>query len=270
MKITDLGVLDGPLLLFGGPYSNLQALQALLDIGADAICTGDVVAYGADGEACVSLMREAGIPTVKGNCEAQLAEGADDCGCGFDEGTTCSLLSRGWYAHAVRHVSAESRDWMAACPDRIVFTHQGRRFAVIHGGASAVNRFLWSVSPQEELAAEIALLIREVGPVDVVISGHSGIAFRRRIGATDWLNAGVIGMPPNDGNTRTECMLLEDGRVSLRRLAYDHHAAARAMIKAGLTQGYEKSLISGFWPSEDVLPRALRRPQLDDVPEPAP
>ncbi|MGC9271648.1 MAG: radical SAM protein, partial [Acidiphilium sp.] len=45
----------GPVLIFGGNYSNLQASIALLDaarahgIAPDhIICTGDIIAYGAD------------------------------------------------------------------------------------------------------------------------------------------------------------------------------------------------------------------------------
>ena len=43
---------DGPALVFGGPYGNLEATQALLDEAARLgvpprriVCTGDVVAY---------------------------------------------------------------------------------------------------------------------------------------------------------------------------------------------------------------------------------
>ncbi|MDU1669788.1 MAG: metallophosphoesterase family protein, partial [Bradyrhizobium sp.] len=82
--------MDAPLLLFGGPYSNLQATEAVL---AEArrrhipphriVCTGDVVAYGGDPKACVDLIRRSGIQIVMGNCEEQLAADADDCGCGF-------------------------------------------------------------------------------------------------------------------------------------------------------------------------------------------
>lgn len=34
------------------------------------------------------------------------------------------------------------------------------------------------------------------------------------------------------------------------------------MKSAGFAQGYEKSMISGVWPSEDVLPQDLRLPSL--------
>ena len=53
--------------------------------------------------------------------------------------------------------------------------------------------------------------------------------------------------------------MLEGGRPRLLRLAYDHAAAAADMRAAGLTQGYDRALETGWWPSEDVLPPALRR-----------
>src|SRR5262249_34730080 len=56
---------DKPLMVFGGPYSNLEATRPVLDeavrlsISADRIiCTGDVVAYGADAAATVDLVRD--------------------------------------------------------------------------------------------------------------------------------------------------------------------------------------------------------------------
>ena len=109
MRVRDLGEMEGEVLLFGGPYSNLHALQALQDrAGAQglpperAICTGDVAAYCADPGPSVSLLRDWGAAVVAGNCERQIAAGAGDCGCGFEAGTACDLLSRGWYAHFFR------------------------------------------------------------------------------------------------------------------------------------------------------------------------
>jgi hypothetical protein len=58
-------VLEPPVLVFGGPYSNLRALQALrqradeLGIPAShAICTSDVVAYCAEPEETVQVIRD--------------------------------------------------------------------------------------------------------------------------------------------------------------------------------------------------------------------
>jgi uncharacterized protein YciI len=251
---------DLPLLCFGGPYSNRQALEALLAEAARLgipparmLCTGDVVAYCAEPAATLDLMIAAGIPTVMGNCEESLAEGAPDCGCGFAEGTACDLLSRGWFAHADREVTPAHRAWMAALPRRIDLRVAGRRLAAIHGGAASINRFLFASAPDATLAGEIA----ETG-AEGVIAGHCGLPFTRLVEGRLWHNAGAIGMPAHDGTARVWFSLLTPApggtRIEHRALAYDHAAAARAMRAAGLAEGYAAALETGLWPSEDVLP----------------
>ncbi|WP_306114514.1 MULTISPECIES: metallophosphoesterase [unclassified Roseovarius] len=269
MFVQDLGQLDGPVLLFGGPYSNLPATQALFDvardrgIGADhMICTGDVVAYCADPAETVAAIRASGCAIVAGNCEKQLAANEMDCGCGFEAGSACDLLSAGWYAHADRAIGAGDRAWMGGVPDIVTFIHQGRRAAVIHGGVTEISRFLWPTSPEAEFEAEIDHLTGLIGAVYMVIAGHCGIPFVRSVGAVDWINAGVIGMPPHDGRPETRYAVMSDGTVTIERLRYDHAVAADHMRQRGLTQGYDNALLSGYWPSEEVLPPDLRRPAL--------
>lgn len=257
--------IDGPALVFGGPYSNLQATEAVLAEAARrgipprrVVCTGDVVAYCADAAATCELVMQSGIHVLAGNCEIQLGSDAEDCGCGFAEGTACDLLSAAWYAHARRQVTAAQRAWMAGLPRRLVLgLPDGRRLAVVHGGAEDVSRFLFPSAPAAVLAEEIAAT-----GCDGVIGGHCGLPFARRIGAALWCNAGAVGMPAHDGTPRAWFALLEPGReglaVSLLPLAYDHVAAAAAMRAAGLPEGYARGLETGFWPSEDVLPAAER------------
>lgn len=262
--LTDL-VADGPLLVFGGPYSNLQATRAVLTEATRrgippgrVICTGDVVAYGADAAACCDLIMASGIRVIAGNCEENLAAGALDCGCGFEEGTACDLLSRAWYAHADRQVTAAHRAWMAGLPQRLmVILPDGRRLAVLHGGASDISRFIFASTPQAELAAEIAAT-----GCDGVIAGHCGIPFAREVGPGVWINAGAIGMPADDGTPRIWFAVLTPGEaglgVEILPLEYDHAAAAAAMRTAGLPEGYAAALGSGIWPSCDVLPPTER------------
>jgi hypothetical protein len=92
-----------------------------------------------------------------------------------------------------------------------------------------------------------------------VISGHCGIAFSRDIGDVKWITAGAIGLPPHDGRRETRFTVLTGGDIRIERLRYDVAGAHDAMIAAGLTQGYHTALTRGLWPSEDILPRALRR-----------
>ncbi len=256
MLIQDLGEIDGPVLLFGGVYGNFQALEAVLEaarsLSAVPVCTGDIVAYCADGEACCEIFRREGIAMVAGNCEHNLAAGETDCGCGFGEGTACDRLSATWFAYAQATVSAQSLAWMRALPDRIIFSHAGQRYGVLHGGADDIARFIW---PREHVARHIKMAEAQMGPLDGVVAGHSGLGFRQG----RWMNAGAVGMPPNGGRPETCYAVLDKGAVRFERLVYDHNSAAVAMVESGLVQGYEKTLISGFWPSEDVLPVGLRR-----------
>ncbi len=268
MKIQDLGSLSGPVMLFGGPYSNLSATRALVlearrrDVASsNLICTGDVVAYGANPLATLDEIAAIGAVVVAGNVEKQLAAGAADCGCGFQPGSTCARLSDGWYPYAEAAVTGAWRDWMEALPDVAVFAHEGRRYAVIHGGFSDISRFLWPSSPDVAFQQDLTAIEAACGPVDGVIAGHCGLAFERVINGVAWINAGVIGLPPHDGRRSTRFVTLAADGAHIHRLTYDPTTDIQAMINAGLTQGYERTLSSGLWPSEDVLPQTLRRRQ---------
>ncbi len=268
LVVRDLGRLSGDTLIYGGPYSNLEATEALFD-AADRIgipperrlCTGDIVAYCADPVATAECVALRGGPIVAGNCERQLADVAEDCGCGFDEGSACDLLSKGWYPYALKAIAGRTdiRDEFAACPDVVTFEHGGRRIAMIHGGLTDIARFVWPVSSDADFREEILAIEREIGPMDMVLAGHSGLPFARQIDNVLWVNAGVIGMPPNDGKPETRFLVLSRSGHRFEHLSYDHETAAAKMRKAGLVQGYDDALITGVWPSEDILPPSLRR-----------
>ncbi len=261
MRIVDLGELNGEITVFGGPYSNIQALDAVLARAKGTlICSGDLIAYCGAPNAVIARVQAQGIHVVAGNCEVQLAANALDCGCGFEEGTTCDVLSAAWYAFANAQVDQNARAWMGQLADVMTFTHAGRKTAVLHGGITDVARFLWSVSPDHEFLEELDALNHLCGDVDVVIAGHSGIAFERDIAGVRWINAGVIGMPPHNAAQETEFLSISaEGAYRFETLSYDVNGAIGDMQRAGLTQGYHTALKSGIWPSEDVLPQSLRR-----------
>lgn len=267
--IADWGAPAGPLLVFGGAHSNRQATEALLAeaarrgiAGGGLVFTGDACAYCADPAGTLAALRRSGARMIAGNMERSLSEGAQDCGCGFGDGTACDLLSARWFAHCAAGVDADARAFMGALPDRAVFAHAGRTVAVIHGAARQVNGWVWPDAAEDALMAEVTALEEDLGRrVDRVLAGHSGLAFRRALpGGRDWINAGAIGLPGHDGDARTMfAAIAPDGTATLHRLAYDHAAAAAEMAAAGLPPDYAGALSSGWWPSEDVLPPALRR-----------
>ena len=255
--------ITAPLLVFGGPYSNLRALQAMRAraealgiMPAQTICTGDVVAYCAEPEETVAAIRAWGCQVIAGNCEEQLAAGADDCGCGFAEGTACARAAQDWFAYAKPRISEASRAWLAALPAHLVFPYAGRRVRVVHGGVRQTNRFVFG-SQSDVIAEELAW-----ADADLVVAGHAGLPFAAKSAGGVWFNPGVIGMPANDGTPAGWFGLIwydgDDIILETHRLAYDSEGAASATSRAGHADGYARALLTGLWPSLDVLPAAER------------
>jgi len=251
--------IDDEVLLFGSPYSNLEATQALLaEAGrlaipaARMICTGDLIAYCADPADTIDLIRRSGIHVVMGNCDEQLAVGAADCGCGFPTGSACERLSSAWFTYADAHVGADARAWLATLPRRIDLTIGGKCLAVIHGGVERINQFIFASS-----ASSLKLRQIEMTGTDGVIGGHCGLPFTQIVAGRLWHNAGVIGMPANDGTPRVWYSVLRPRKTGLdiiqRSLTYDHQTAAAKMRKVGLPVGYTDALSTGRWASCDVL-----------------
>ncbi|WP_072682292.1 metallophosphoesterase [Arcobacter sp. LA11] len=262
--IKDLGELQAPLLVFGGPYSNFAATKAIKAI-ADArnitsdrvICTGDLVAYCAQPEETVNLIQDWGCHVVMGNCEESLSANSDDCGCGFDKNSACSLLSIEWYNYANKHVPLSHKKWMGLLPRQLHFSLANKQFHVVHGSVESINEFVFASSDinckQEQL---------EQVSSDVIIGGHCGIPFGQELENGYWLNAGVIGMPANDATPDGWYMILDTTvqgiEISWHRLIYDYQASVDAMNEAKMCKPYAKCLIDGNWPSLDVLPTKER------------
>jgi len=281
--VLDLGPIDGPVLCFGGPYSNVQATDAMLAraraLGLapqQIICTGDVVAYAADPVATVERIRDAGIRVVMGNCEESLGFNAADCGCGFDEDSACAYWSEVWFAHAASQLDEDALTWMRALPRQLRFTLAGRRFAVIHGGDEDISEYIFASTPMAAKARIFERLSRNDppgDPIDAVIGGHSGLPFTQtlgprvldtqNIGGRLWHNPGAIGMPANDGTPRGWYSILaaEDGGIdiALHALDYDHAAAAGALRAVNPDLPYAETFETGLWPNMDVMPESERR-----------
>ncbi|MFN3868224.1 MAG: metallophosphoesterase family protein [Hyphomicrobiaceae bacterium] len=257
----------GPVLVFGGPYSNVHATLAVLTaarglgIAPDhVVCTGDLVAYCGSPLETVDLVRASGIRVVMGNCDEQIATDADDCGCGFTTGSQCDRLSAAWFAFARSKFDDERRQWLGRLPKAMIIEIGDARLRVIHGSVSRINEFVFATTAGDRKRDELAL-----ADADGVIGGHCGLPFSEVVDGKLWHNAGVVGMPANDGTPRVWYSVLRAARrgISIEHcaLSYDHMSAARAMLDCGLPAEYRRSLETGLWPSCDVLPGTETRVQ---------
>ncbi len=261
-KAKDLGEIDGPLLICGGAYSNFEALTAFFVLAdklgipsQQIIHTGDAIAYCANPRETTELLAEKNVHVIQGNVEDCLAKRAPNCGCGFDEGSTCDALSQRWFAYADALVCSDLRSYMRALPHQLTFKLSGYTFRVVHGGVKANNTFFYpssnAVIYKEEFAAARA---------DIIIGGHSGLPFTRTIGKRIWHNSGALGLPANDGTPRVWCSCLLPGKTDIHfihhALDYDYETARQKMLRAKLPEGYADALATGLWPSLENLPPA--------------
>jgi uncharacterized radical SAM superfamily Fe-S cluster-containing enzyme len=262
--MTDLLRFSRPIMVFGGIYSNLQALEALLaearkrGIAPDhMLCTGDIVAYGAAASACVERMRALNITVIAGNCEEQLALKSDDCGCGYAPGSACEVLSKTWFEHAAREIGSGQRLWMEGLPQRLDISINGLKLTLVHGALQEVNRFVFASTP-----ARIKQHDLDICGSDGIIAGHSGLPFSQIANGRLWHNSGALGLPANDGTARVWYSVLSPGdeprtlHIEHAALDYDHAAAARDMRAAGLPEDYAQTLHDGLWPSCEILPKS--------------
>lgn len=257
--IKNIGTLEDKILIFGGPYSNLQATEAVLQRAqeleipaSNIICTGDITAYCAQPQETAQILYDSKIHIIQGNCDESLAKDSDDCDCGFDRNTACEVFADRWYNFSKSETSSEMKQWMGTLPFRIEFNFSGKNFHVLHGSYDKINEFIFPSVSDDYLHEQISKT-----NTDVVISGHNGMHFTRIINQTAWHNPGVIGMPANDGTPKTWYSTIEDQGDNIifkhHRLEYDYNTTAIIMIKNTLNE-YAKTITEGVWPSLDILP----------------
>ena len=238
-------------------HGNLEALSAVLADAASEgalgiLCLGDAVGYGADPAPCIELLGERSSLMVAGNHE----HGA------------LGLLDVGWFNAAARAAALWTRDRLGA-------DHQdfltGLPLASTHGEATCVHAsprrpeewdYLLSAEDGFQAFGDFATRLCFVGHSHrpgVWSLGSSGPAYEdlagpafhdRRIpfhaGRRYIINVGSVGQP-RDRDPRAAYVLWdEDERsVTLRRVTYDHKAAAAKILRAGLPRTLADRLAYG-------------------------
>ncbi|WP_026450371.1 metallophosphoesterase family protein [Aequorivita capsosiphonis] len=259
-KTEHIENLKEKVLLFGGVYSNLQALEELKRIAEaenispeNCICTGDIVGYCAQPEETVQLFKLWGAKSIAGNVELQLRDGAENCGCDFKAGSRCDGFSQLWYPYAQSKLSKSSLEFIKTLSESLHFEYTGKRVTVVHGSYSNVSEFIFKSTPWETKLKNF-----KETKSDVIIAGHCGLPFHHMEENKMWLNPGVIGMPANDGTPQVWYMVLNDEKEKLsfthRRLDYNFTLTSKLMQNALLPQEYAKTILTGIWDNTEILP----------------
>jgi putative phosphoesterase len=218
-------------------HGNLPALDAVL---ADldqvrpgvVVQGGDLALGGPHPVAVVDRIRELGWPSVLGNTDAALAGER-----------TIPEQARGFVAPP----AARTRDLLG--PERIAWLTgqpmewRGEGVALVH----AIPGDCWAVVAHD---ASDDRLRETYGPlgVPVAVYGHIHHAYVRRMDGLTVVNSGSLSLSL-DGDVRATYVVIEDGHVEHRRVAYDVERVAADMLAMGYPNAaaYAGWLRTGIW-----------------------
>jgi predicted phosphodiesterase len=230
-------------------HANLEALEVVLKDAKEQHCThyaclGDVVGYNANPKECLDIIREMGMPCIKGNHDEYCSnEGAME---GFNP----------YAAEAVswtrKQLSPEDRKWLR----ELKYLRLVASFSIVHATLDGPQRWGYVF---DRLAAAASFTYQNTNvcffghthvPVafirDSVVRGGTYSKFKVEPGRKYFVNVGAVGQP-RDGNPKAGYVVydLDEGTIELRRLDYDIASAQAKIIKAGLPPRLAERLALG-------------------------
>ena len=237
-------------------HANLPALEAVLrDIASrenvDATYhLGDLVGYAASPNEVIVTLREAGIPGVAGNYDSTVATDYKHCGCKYEDARQ-EELSHLSYEWTRKHVSSETKDFLAGLPFRIDLRPLGGHVAgptvtLIHGNQVLNTVYVYDKRPDSFLEKMGVAIGARAG--DIVCIGHTHKPWHRVVKGVHFINTGSVGRP-KDGDWRAGYVLLDVGttepHVDFVRVDYDVERAAQAIIESDLPNDFAEYLRTG-------------------------
>jgi len=230
-------------------HGNLDALQVVLaDIKEQKCthyaCVGDVVGYGANPRECLKIVRDLGMPCVKGNHDEY---------CSIDEDL------EGFNAHAAeavtwtrKQLTEEERQWLRD----LKYFRLVTSFSMVHATLDGPQRWGYVF---DKLAAAASFTYQNTSvcffghthvPVafirDTQIRGGTYSKFKVDPSKKYFVNVGSVGQP-RDNNPKAAYVVydVDEGVIELRRLDYDIAAAQKKILDAGLPPRLAERLAFG-------------------------
>lgn len=250
--------------VFGGVYNNYLALQATLNsyrkLGVDEVfCLGDLGAFGPHPDRVFPPLIENNVKVVQGNYDHAVGNDLEDCQCGYTDPKD-NYYAQLSYDYTYKNTSDQWKDWMADLPDERRIQLGDYEVLMCHGSPRKTNEFLWESTTPDHFLLDFF----EEYETDVILGTHTGMHWHRVLpGDRHFVNVGVIGRPPNNGQTHVWATLLqvEDGSFSVDFLPiqYDYHRLAREMKDENIPEEFIETIETGWWTTcLEILPAKER------------
>jgi predicted phosphodiesterase len=240
--------------IFSDVHGNIEALEAVLgrfkEIGGidEYICLGDIVGYGADPEACCSIIREIAKVTLLGNHDAAVA-GRMDYSYYYD----AAREALDW---CVERLSDDNMAWLKSLP----YTFRQGEVEFSHGSPLQPEEYDYIFALDQ--ARELALQKDDLAYVTFI--GHSHLTkvfaltddnaldvvaprFSLKPEMRYIVTVGSVGQPRDyDPRACAGIYDTETRRFEYVRVEYDVESQRKKIIDAGLAHNFGTRLLLGI------------------------
>ncbi|HKM89380.1 MAG TPA: metallophosphoesterase family protein [Candidatus Acidoferrales bacterium] len=213
-------------------HGNMAALEAVLaDLklaSPDLVLQGGDLAMGGHRPAeVVDRIREMGCPGVVGNTDEVLWNDESRAALERSAPKLGPLLRMIFddVAATVELLGEERVAWLRTLPGE--WRSSDAQIALVH--ASPGN--LWRAPGPEGDEAELVATYGSLG-ARIAVYGHIHRPYVRSLAALTVANSGSVGAP-YDGDPRPSYLLIEGGRATIRRVAYDLERECREFVASG-------------------------------------
>ena len=224
--------------VLGDVHANLEALMAVLSDARDQgcayyVCVGDLVGYNANPRECLEIIRDMGIPCVKGNHDEYSS--TTDALENLNPRAASSIL---WTR---QQLGETDKNWLRD----LKYVRTVASFSIVHATLDAPHRWGYVF---DKLAAAASFTYQTTSvcfyghthlPMafvrDSLVRGGTYSKFRVESGRKYFVNAGSVG-EPRDGNSLATYTIynLTECSIELRRVHYDVARTEAKVREAGL------------------------------------
>lgn len=212
------------LLIISDIHANWPALCAVVEAERDAdeiLCLGDLVDYGPEPLRCLNWALEHIAFT-------RLIQGNHDWAVGWNEDPKCSApyreLAHVTQKHCLRVLTEGHRSFLCELWPQRSLSLEGASCVACHAVPSDPRFCYLTFSGDASRWNEEIELAHQP---DLLFVGHTHLPGTAQIGKTLVVNPGSVGQP-KDGDPRAAYAIWQEGKIELRRVAYDVEETVRA------------------------------------------